>query len=256
MTERDRITEIDLGAYVDDQLDDRRRVDVEAWLASRPGEAARIMADLRTRDELRLALALPGASGTVTTTESARRLERGLARRHFLGRFQRAAAILLLLGAGWAANEMAGPIVVTRSVASAPPPAYVAEALRAHGTASLRASMASQPQVADFDPDEIRSVTAIVMPRLPDDWTVRDVQVFPSSYGPSVELSAETKDFGRLSLFAVRPGSFDVVRPQIVPGDTTSASYFQVGEVAYAVVAGGDAARLARVAERLAGTLY
>ncbi len=69
MTQSDRITELDLGAYVDDQLDARRRVDVEAWLASRPEDAARVKADLRTRDELRLALALPSASGSPATNE-------------------------------------------------------------------------------------------------------------------------------------------------------------------------------------------
>ncbi len=84
------------------------------------------------------------------------------------------------------------------------------------------------------------------MPRLPDDWKVQDVQVFPSSFGPSVELSAETGEFGRVLPVRGAPRRFDVVRPRIVPGEATSASYFQVGEVAYAVVAGGDAAGLGR----------
>lgn len=252
----DPVTNLDLDAYVDEQLEPGRRIEVEAWLAARPDSAARVMADLRSRDELRLALALPGASGKPSTSDAARRLERGLRRGRIFARFQQAAAVALLIGAGWAANEIAGPLMVTESVASAPPPAYVEEAMRAHGTSSLRAAMVSQPEVPDYDPDEIRAMTAIVMPALPKDWRVKDVQVFPSSFGPSVELAAETGEFGPVSLFAVRPGTFDVVKPTVAPNGQISAAYFQIGEVAYAVVAAGDARELDRAAERLADTLY
>ncbi|TKT69858.1 anti-sigma factor [Aquamicrobium sp. LC103] len=252
----DPVTEQDLDAYVDDQLEPGRRIEVEAWLAARPAEAARVMADLRSRDELRLALALPGASGRPATSEAARRLERGLRRGRVFARLQQAAAVAILLGAGWAANEIAGPLSVTESVASAPPPAYVEDAMRAHRTSVIRAAMASQPEVPDYDPEEIRAMTAIVMPMLPEEWRVKDVQVFPSRFGPSVELSAETDEFGPVSLFAVRPGTFDVVSPTLVPAGRTSAAFFQIGEVAYAVVAAGDVRELDRAAERLADTLY
>ncbi|PLU24301.1 Fis family transcriptional regulator, partial [Sinorhizobium medicae] len=55
---RDPILEADLDAYVDDQLDVARRIEVEAYLSAHPNVAARVMSDLRTRDELRLALAV------------------------------------------------------------------------------------------------------------------------------------------------------------------------------------------------------
>jgi len=252
----DPLTDQDLDSYVDDQLDVGRRVEVEAWLASRPEQAARVMADLRLRDELRLALALSGAYGNPATTDAARRLERGLARSRILSRLQKVAAIAVFVASGWAANELSGPLSVSKSVASAPPPAYVEDAMRAHDTSVLRAAMDSQLQASAYDPEEIRAMTAIVMPALPTDWQVRDVQVFPSRYGPSVELSADTKEFGPVSLFAVRPGTFDVIKPTVAPGNRTSAAYFQIGEVAYAVVAGGDARKLDRAAERLADTLY
>lgn len=253
---RDPVSEHDLDAYVDDQLDPARRIDVEAWLAARPELAARVMADLRSRDELRIALALPGASGSPVTTEAARRLERGLRRGRVLARFQQAAAVALLVGAGWTAHEIAGPLGVTPSVASAPPPAYVEDAIHAHSTSALRASMASQPVSAAYDPAEIRARTAIVMPPLPEGWTVKDVQIFPSRFGPSIELAADAEGLGPVSLFAVRPGSFDVVKPTLAPDSEATAAFFQVGEVAYAVVSAGDARTLERTAERLAKTLY
>ena len=78
--EHDPVNDLDLNAYIDDQLEPGRRIEVAAWLAERPEKAARVMSDLRSRDELRLALALPGASGRSTTSDAARRLERGLLR--------------------------------------------------------------------------------------------------------------------------------------------------------------------------------
>jgi len=50
------ITEIDFQAYVDDELPTGRRIEVEAHMCRHAADAARVMADLRTRDELRLAL--------------------------------------------------------------------------------------------------------------------------------------------------------------------------------------------------------
>lgn len=252
----DPVIEADLDAYVDDQLDVGRRIEVEAFLAARPEAAARVMADLRTRDELRVALAGAREMPRPATGEAARRLERGLARDRILRTFQRAAAVAAFVAAGWLANEIAGPMSVTKVVASTPPPVYVEDAIRAHGTSVLRASMNSQPEVRDYDPVEIRSATAIVMPNLPGDWDVRDVQIYPSRFGPSVEMAVGTEEFGLVSLFAVRPGTFDVVRPTLAPAGEAWAAYFQIGEVAYALVAAGDPRKLERAAERLSDTLY
>lgn len=255
-TKHDGVSEVDLDAYVDDQLDAQRRIEVEAFLAARPQVAARVMADLRTRDELRLALALPAASGCPATSEAARRLERGLARGRMLGRLRQAAAVAALLAAGWFAHEVMGPISVTAVVASTPPPAYVEDAMHAHGISLVRAGMASQPEVRVYDAGEIRAATAIVMPLLPAGWTVRDVQIYPSRFGPSVEMAVEAEELGIVSLFAVRPGTFDVVKPTPAPGGDVSSVYFQIGEVAYVLAGDGGADALDRAAARLAATLY
>jgi anti-sigma factor RsiW len=47
------VTEADLMAYVDGQLPEARRVDVESWLSARPDEAERIAACRRQNEELR-----------------------------------------------------------------------------------------------------------------------------------------------------------------------------------------------------------
>src|SRR5690606_10475659 len=146
--------------------------------------AAQIMKDLRVRDELRLALADHRTVIRQETREAARLLERSLSRRRIVSVFRRAAAIALFVGAGWTAHAVLGPFGATEVVASTPPPAFVEEAVRAHKTTLLRDTMASQPETETFDPAEIRSATAIVLPDLPKGWGVIDTQVFPSAYGP------------------------------------------------------------------------
>ncbi|RVD68731.1 MAG: anti-sigma factor [Mesorhizobium sp.] len=251
----DPVTDADLDAYVDDQMEVARRIEVEAFLSTQPEVAARVMSDLRTRDELRVALAGKGMARPATA-EAARRLERGLTRDRIFSVLQRAAAAAILVAAGWLANGIFGPAAVTKVVASTQPPAYVEEAVRAHRTTLMREAMTSQREAPDYNPGEIRAATAIVMPSLPGDWKVRDVQIYPSRFGPSVEMALETKDLGLVSLFAIRPGTFDVVKPAVAPSGDISSAYFQIGEVAYAVVARSDARDLDRAAETLARTLY
>ncbi|TIT48064.1 MAG: anti-sigma factor, partial [Mesorhizobium sp.] len=52
------------------------------------------------------------------------------------------------------------------------------------------------------------------------------------------------------------PGTFDVVKPTVAPSGEISSAYFQIGEVAYAVVARSGIRDLDRTAETLARTLY
>src|SRR5258706_736456 len=87
------VTDTDLDAYVDDQLDVARRIEVEAFLSARPEAAARVMSDLRTRDELRLALAASIGMARPATTEVARPLGRGLASDRLFSLLQRAAPV-------------------------------------------------------------------------------------------------------------------------------------------------------------------
>ncbi|QIB33785.1 anti-sigma factor family protein [Ancylobacter pratisalsi] len=256
----DPVSDDDLQAYVDDELDVARRIDVEAYLSAYPAAASRVMADLRIRDELRLSLAdtprdVAQAGARLASTEAARRLEGALSRDRWMRALRRVAAVGLLVGAGWLAHAEFGPLGVSRVVASDLPPAYVEDAVRAHRTAQVRAGMLSQAG-AGYDPAEIRAATAIVLPVLPKDWAVEDVQVFPSAFGPSVEMSVKTQDFGTVSLFAVRPGSFDVVPATSVPRGELNAAYWQVGEVAYALVAHAPPRELDRTAARLARSLY
>lgn len=251
----DPVTPTDIDAYVDDQLEDLRRIAVEAHLAAHPRLAARVMADLRLRDELRLALADQPMRGRPATAEAARRLGRALVWDGRRQQLTRLAAAVTLVASGWLAHATLKPASVS---ASPPHPAYLTEAVQAHDAVMLRASMHSQTEANSYDPAEIRSATGIVLPVIPGGWSVRDAQVFPSPTGPSVEVAFETDALGPASLFAVRPGSFDVVTPTAAPDGAHAAAYFQMGDVAYVLVAGPqtDTEDLRQAAARLSASLY
>ncbi|WP_334174860.1 anti-sigma factor [Pseudoxanthobacter sp.] len=235
----DPISDDDLMAYVDDQLSPVRRTEVEDHLSRHPAMAARVMADLKIRGALRLALGAAPKVQAIATGNAARRLQRGLDGDRLRRRLARAGGIAALVALGWFAHSQSGPMGVTSVVASALPPPFVEDAVRAHRTSEVRQAMPSQPSLAAYDAADIRAATGIVMPQLPRGWRVRDVQVFPSAFGPSVEMSLVADDLGPVSLFAVRPGKFDVVPATVTRHEGLSAAHWQMGEVAYALVAGG-----------------
>ncbi|MFD2251872.1 anti-sigma factor RsiW [Pseudochelatococcus lubricantis] len=250
----DPIVEADLQGYLDDQLPLERRIAVEAHLAARPDLAARVMTDMRLRDELKLALMQPAGQPRPRTTQAARRLERGLRWRRHSGALRRAAAIGLFLMAGWFAHAQFGTLGIGAVSASGLPPAFVEEAVDAGLLQPTRLGNASRTPA--YEPDRILAETAIALPVLPDDWQVEDVVVAPSRFGPSVAVSIRAPDVGRLSLIAIRPGVFDVVPVTLAHGNDTTVAHWQIGDVAYALVAQGAAGDIDRLADGLVRTLY
>lgn len=256
MTDAGLIPETELDAYVDGQLDASARIRVEQYLGRNPDAAARVMKDIAIRSHLRLAMAEDAGQHRMETREAARRLSSALSEKHLWNTIRRIAAVGLLFATGWIANSSFGPFAATSVVASVHPPAFVEQAIQAHRTTLLREKMPSQPLTSTLDADDIRSATAIVLPRLPKDWSVVDVQIFPSDFGPSVEMSIKTGDDQKLSLFAVRPGFFAVEQVTDVNLANAEAAYWQIGEVAYALVSSEPGTGLADEATMLTKTLY
>jgi anti-sigma factor RsiW len=250
----DPITEDDLHAYVDDQLDATRRIEVEEHLAQNPEAAARVMTDLKDRDALRLAFRAELPRPQETLLKAARRLERGLAWRETGSRLRRIAAVVALIGFGWFAHGQMG-LGITDSEASPKPPAFVEDALHSHNTALVRARMASQPEAADYDPAEILAETGIELPPLPKDWRVQDVQVFPSRDGYSVEMVVATEDLGRVFLFSARVPTFAVIAPTLTRVGGAMAIYWQTGPLAYALTGSGSDKAIEQAGIRLARKL-
>ncbi|MDE1994100.1 MAG: anti-sigma factor [Rhizobiaceae bacterium] len=260
MKTNDPIMDSDLDAYVDGELSVARRVEVESYLSEHPDIAAKVMADMSMRGELRMALAGDGTMAKAETREAARRLERGLVYDRVLHSFQRVAAVAVLIAAGWVAHTSFGAFTATEVSASARAPAFVDDALRAYRTTEVRLQMASQSPDPIYNPEEIRASTAIVMPELPKTWHIKDVQIYPSEFGPSVELTVEregaAEGSGHLALFAVRPGKFGVLKVSHLKRGDTQAAYWQIGEVAYALIGTDKTTELDGAAEKLARTLY
>ena len=253
MSDTETVVDSDLDAYVDNQLDTAGRVRVEAWLAEHPEAASRVMVDLSIRNTLKLASEADTSARSPRVRVAARRLSSGLSEARMWDTMRRIAAVGLLLSVGWFAHSSMGAGEVNASVH---PPAFVEQAVRAHQTSMVRAAMASQPEVKTYDRNDIRAATAIVMPDLPTSWTVVDVQVFPSEFGPSVEAIVRSDEGALLSLFAVRPGHFAVEPVSDLNLTQAEAAWWQLGEVAYAVVSGTPNTGLADEAERLKNSLY
>ena len=248
----DPITESDLAAYVDGELDAMRRVEVEAHLARHPEDAARVMADLRDRDALREAFALAPGAGPERLRSSARRIDRSLAWQRVGARLRRAAVIVLLVGAGWIAHTEIGTFGVPDSFASPVDPALVEEAEEARKTVQVRARTHSQRPIPSYDRSDLEAATGLTLPELPADWTVRDVQVFPARQGPGVEVAIEAGPLGDLALFAMSmPGTGGHSDAVTRSGDGGTA-YWRVGQTAYALSGSREGIDLGAAAARLA----
>lgn len=255
-TVADSVTDLDLQAYVDDQLDDWQRLRVETHLARDPQTAAQVMQDIRLRRELRLALT-PSAPPPPQARIAAGRLSRALRHRDRMRKLMRVVPVASLVAVGWLAHAGFGPLSVTPGVAAMPPPPMVQAAIAARQVSLMRLPMQSQIASRDLDPAEIRASTGILLPCFQSTWQLQDAQVFPSPQGPGVELVFQDAELGRLTHFAVRTGHFAVTLPQTERHGQDSIAWFQIGETAHVLIADkASPERLADTARTLSETLY
>jgi anti-sigma factor RsiW len=245
----DPITEAELHAYVDSQLDAARSLEVEEYLAQNPPLAARIMADMHARHLLRLAFLESDDRPSPSALSAARRLERALEWQRLAMRIRALAASIILVGAGWFAHSDAD---LFRSGEAYARPAFIEDAVRSHEAALVRSHLVSQRQTEDYDPQEIRAATGISLPSLPQDWRVIDTEIFPSSSGESVELTLEAGELGRVWLFASRPrGGADAIPLTAIRGPQSTTVYWQKKEAAFALTGSASEAALEKAASRL-----
>ena len=247
----DSITDADLHAFVDGQLEATRRIEVEDYLARHPDAAARIMADMRVQDMLKLAFAGKPARPSLHLLEAAHRLERSFAWRRVGLRVRQAAAIAFLIGLGWVAHDRTGVFEISDTEAAPRPPIFVVDAQHAHETALLRARMASQAATPVYDTAEILKETGITMPALPASWRVADVQVFPAHEGHSIEVALEAAILGRVSLFVARTTTSGVIAPTSAHSPSGLTVYWQSGPLAYALTGSAPEPDLKQAALKL-----
>lgn len=248
----DPITEADLSAYVDGQLDAMRRVEVEAHLANNPEDAARVMADLRDRDALREAFGPSPGPGPDRLRLSARRIDRALAWQRVGSRLRRAAVIALLVGAGWLAHTDIGTFGVPDTIAAPVDPVLVEEARQAREAVQIRARTHSQRASPAYDRADLEEATGLSLPDLPSEWSVRDVQVFPAHHGPGIEVAIDAGSLGTLELFATRGSTNAAVADAVMRSGDATTTYWQKGRTAFALSGNREADDLRAAAKRLA----
>lgn len=231
------ISDMDLHAYVDDQLAPGHRFAVETHLASHPDLAARVMGELSTRTGLRL-MSAPADPANAALTSRAALLDKHPTRSGWRravpfagGALAAAAAALILIPNG--------------------PPAYVDMALASHRVAMMRAHMVSQVEAPVLDYQEILTRTRIDLPALPAHWHITDVQVFPTNGEPALMVAVKTDSGQTLSLFALRQRSDAPERPDAVREGLQSVAYWRRGEMSYALTGEDDPVMMDQTAEGL-----
>src|SRR5215468_5815998 len=101
----DPITQADIHAFIDHQLEAPRHIEVEDYLARNPAMAAQAIADMHARHLLRLAFQAREDRLSPILLNTARRLERALGWRRVGLRIRSLAACVLLVSFGWFAHS-------------------------------------------------------------------------------------------------------------------------------------------------------
>jgi anti-sigma factor RsiW len=244
------ISDADLNAYVDGQLDLQRRMEIEEFLSLHPSEAARAMAQLKSRSALRTAMRAQTPAATARTQGAARRLT-GVLRRHVLFTRLRPVAV----AAAFTVVGLCGGLMID-NWAPGPSQVYLAEAAKARETSLVRAGIASIPEASHYNSQELSVATGLVLPNLPASWRVKDVQVYPSDFGTSIEMNIATDRYGEISLFAARPGDLpgdghELTSVDERSGELLTTTYWQIDDMAYALVSADPHADLSAAATTL-----
>ncbi|PWJ20316.1 hypothetical protein [Jannaschia seohaensis] len=206
-TDPDPELEADLLAMFQGRLDADRSLAVADYLAEHPERTSDLLADARNAAALRRALSEAETPAPTRLVTEARRLQDRLRAQRLLHRVAPIAAAAALVALGWTGHvlwQAAGP-------ATAPP--LVEAALDAQAALELRHWMVSQPESADLDPQEIVAALGIDLPQLPEDWTLRDVQIVATPDRPAVAIVADAPDLGRLLLLVVARSPEDAEDP-------------------------------------------
>lgn len=235
----DRPADVELHAYVDNELDDAGRFVVEAHLAANPALAARVMGDLSTRTGLRL---LARRADEARAPDPVWRQGARLDRKSDRSFWRRVAPV----GGVGIAAALALFVTIRSS-----PPGYVDMAVASHRVAMMRSHMVSQIEGQALDHREILARTRILLPALPADWNITDVQLFPTGSSPALLVAVTTGAGKRLSVFATRQKSDAPDIPDAVREGEQSVAYWRRGDMSYALTGEDDPRAIDQTAEDL-----
>jgi anti-sigma factor RsiW len=243
------ITLVDLCAFVDGQLDPARCVEVEDYLSRHPQEAAAVMADMRSRDALRLA-SRDGGQPRADLLALARQLDRRFGIRRLRALLPKISFTALILISIWLGSDEILDAIAPSSQAAVPN--FADEALATHDTARLRHSMNSEIKSPRIDEDAIRDATQISFPQPSPGWRILDSRLVPSDTGTGLEISFDHGAGAPLTFFAVRTPDKAPLEPKAVAVGDDAVAYWRRGSFGYALTGSLPLAELSRLAEDLA----
>jgi len=209
-TDNDQQAKSYLLALLQGQLDSGRTVSLADDLAAQPERVAELLADVKNADALRLALFPPDDPLPAELVAQAQRLKGRLQTQRVMRRMAPIAAGVILFVAGWTGHtghavwQASGPVGA---------PALVEAALDAQAALELRHRMVSQPESAVLNSQEIVAELGIDLLKLPDDWTVRDVQIVATPDRPGVAIAVDAPYLGRILVMVVARNADDIQDP-------------------------------------------
>ena len=249
MTEGGRpITENELHAYVDGQLDPERRASVDRYLREQPEVARRVAAYGTQREELRAAFAARAAAPIPPSLDLARLIEERLTRRRAPWRL--AASVALALGLGGAGGWYLG---------SRPPTGL--DALAQEAGASYAVFAADERRPMGLWAEQRNDLTRWVSNRLnrpvsPPDLSMAGYRflggrLIATERGPAALFMYENESGARLVVF-VRPmarGNATAIEP-VEAGPVDGCAWIERG-VGYTVVAAEPYDRLLELSRQV-----
>jgi anti-sigma factor RsiW len=242
-----RISEDEINRFLDGELTQPQRSDLQARLALEPELAAEVFAQAQRMEALRVAqpqrLFPPRAS-----LDRAKQLESAFRRRRLFNalKLQMAAALLVLLG--WSANSLTLPI---RQGGQTTDQTFILAARDALRVAQLNAGPEKGSEPKQDRIERLVGAINISMPALPAVWVVKDVQVQPWNGRQSLVVTADTPSVGRITLVAVAMSGEDAVPPTPATDGRVPTVYWQSGGTAYALMGPAATDRLEKEAKEI-----
>lgn len=250
------VDETDLHAFADGKLDARRRAEVEAWLDGEPQERARVEAWRQQSERLAAlfepALAEPVPPQMLAAVERAAARSAGLWPRRIA-----AAAMLVLVGAGaFAIGRYTAPVAAPQVVevpVPQPPPSVAVRAANAH-----RVFVVEVRHAVEVKADE-QHLVAWLTKRMGGKVAAPDLQphgfrlvggrLLAGERGPAAQLMYEDSGGRRLTAYVARSIENRDTAFRFEERDGLSVFWWRDGQLAWALSAEMDRARLLPIAE-------
>lgn len=250
---RSPITEADLHAYADGRLSATRRMEVEAWMAERPEQQARVNAWMADNEALRARLG-PVAQEPIPLRIPTRRP----AQAPWRALAAAASIALVSAGLGWFARgtlDFASPAATRAATAAA---SFAGRAAMAHAVYSPE--VRRPVEVGAQQEDQLvtwlskRMDAPMKPPRLePLGYELVGGRLLPGERGPAAQFMYQDRAGQRLTLYVARAarGSGGDTAFRFEKQGNVNVFYWIDGPFGYAISAGADNAELRRVAQEV-----